>query len=244
MKHLPTTPLAPAVTFLAVLLIAVAACAPRAELEPAPAADPVPGVEMAAETTVENVRIVAEPGAWPGRAGIEYEVTPMRVHITNESDHPVRLRYDAFDLVAPDGTTYRAVSPFDVEGTVAEPALVDTFRPIRDPLFRARGFHVAPHLARGYPTLRPYARPFTYDPIYFDRFHTATVHIPLPTEEMVRQALPEGVIDPGGEVEGFIYFEPVPADLDRVSFQVDLVDGDTGDQFAEAEIPFTVDRTL
>jgi hypothetical protein len=52
-----------------------------------------------------------------------------------------------------------------------------------------------------------------------------------------------GVIDPGGEVEGCVFFEPLPAHLDRVRFQFVLVDADSGDHLAEASIPFSVDRT-
>lgn len=45
----------------------------------------------------------------------------------------------------------------------------------------------------------------------------------LPTERMIRRALPEGVLEPGGAVAGFLYFDEVDDETRRITFEADLV---------------------
>ena len=58
---------------------------------------------------------------------------------------------------------------------------------------------------------------------------------------MQQRVLPEGVIDSGGSLDGWLFFERVDNDLERVVFRADLVNADTGRKFAEVRIPFTVE---
>jgi hypothetical protein len=66
------------------------------------------------------------------------------------------------------------------------------------------------------------------------------MRIELPTADMLRNVVPEGVLDEGGELEGFLYFEKLQnTDADaRVNFHVDLQDAITGQTFATLHIPF------
>jgi hypothetical protein len=57
---------------------------------------------------------------------------------------------------------------------------------------------------------------------------------------MIAEVLPEGVLEPGGRVEGFLYFERVDPQAPRVRFRADLTSADTGEVFGEVSIPFTV----
>ncbi|MDT0631680.1 hypothetical protein RQM47_02885 [Rubrivirga sp. S365] len=221
-------------------LLATGCAATGTQLEPAPAAETV-APETAVEV-VDGVRMTAETGAWDGLARVKTEVTPLRVTIENGSRLPVRLRYDDFTLVSPQGGRYAALPPYGIEGDVADPVLVDAYAPVTAPGFAYSGFTVAPYYASVYPTLTPYAGSFGYDPLYYNRYYTAYREIALPTEEMVREALPEGVIDPGGRVSGFLYFERVPPSAPRVRFRADLVDARTGETFGEISIPFVVEE--
>jgi hypothetical protein len=57
---------------------------------------------------------------------------------------------------------------------------------------------------------------------------------------MLRQALPEGTLEEGGSVTGFLYFQDVSEREGRVTLQARLVDARTGEQFGTLSIPFDV----
>jgi hypothetical protein len=82
-------------------------------------------------------------------------------------------------------------------------------------------------------------RPWRYDPFYYDTYYPQW-QVNLPTSEMIELAIPEGVIEPGGSVSGFLYFQPISGDLDRVTFKADLMDGDDGQRLGALELPFDV----
>lgn len=231
---------APLAAFLALALVFAGCSTQRTQLDPAPAANEAAGMMDAAVNTVDGVRVVAQSQAWPGMAEVKREVTPLRVVMENNGSMPVRIRYDDFSLVGPQGERYAALPPYGVEGSVQEPTLVEGYDPVTAPTFQYTNFYVAPYYASAYPTLTPYADPFYYDPVYYDRYYTAWESIALPTEEMVAEVLPEGVLEPGGRVEGFLYFEHVDPEAPRVRFRADLTNADTGEVFGEISIPFTV----
>ena len=59
---------------------------------------------------------------------------------------------------------------------------------------------------------------------------------------MIRRALPEGVVQPEGQVWGFIYFQGLPEGTHDMSFQATLVDAKTQKPFGSVEIPFIAKR--
>jgi hypothetical protein len=59
---------------------------------------------------------------------------------------------------------------------------------------------------------------------------------------MLEQALPEGTLEAGGRVEGFLYFQGVAERESQVVLQARLVDGRTGEPFGTLDIPFQVRR--
>ena len=105
------------------------------------------------------------------------------------------------------------------------------------PGFGYDGFFVSPTYGPAWTGLSPWAGPFAADPLYYDTFH-ARWPVELPTASMVATALPEGVIEPGGSVSGFLFFEDVPEEVERVTFRMDLVNADTGESFGGLRIPF------
>lgn len=220
------------------LLVAAGCSGPGTALDPAPAAETV-GPDTAVDR-VDGVRMTAETGAWDGLARVTTEVTPIRVTIENDGAAPLRLRYDDFALVSPQGRRYAALPPYGVEGDVTDPTLVDAYAPVATPGFAYSGFQVAPYYSSVYPSVTAYGGAFGYDPAYYDRYYTVYRDIELPTQEMVAEALPEGVISPGGRVSGFLYFERVPPSAPRVRFRADLTAAESNAAFGEISIPFTV----
>ena len=201
-------------------------------LKPAPQANQVVGMESAAEATVADVHMLAAAGDWPGHWRIEQEVTPLRVVIENNGKIPVCLRYSDFTLVGAEGNRFAALPLSAVEGTSIEM--------VRTPRFRHRNFYVAPYYSDIYPGMTPYPHRFPHDPYYYDRYYTYWSSIELPTPLMREQVLPEGVIDPQGQVEGWLYFEHLNG-VSRVTFRADLVSAETGKEFGEIRIPFVLE---
>lgn len=230
-----------AVTALAALLQSCAAEPPA--LRPAPGANILVDDGSAATASADGITVIAEPDRWPGRVDIEEIVTPMQVTIRNESDYNLRIRYSDFALVSGPGMRLAALPPYEVEGTVTAPQLSGQYGIVHSPAFRAYNFRIAPYYRSIYPTLSPYAfSPFYADPFYYSYYypHWRSYRIDLPTPEMLRRVLPEGVLEPNGELQGFLYFENVdnlPADTE-VSFHAELTDATSGQRFAMLQIPF------
>ncbi len=226
----------------AAFFLALAGCGSQAQLTPAPGAKEVVGEPFAAVSNVDSVDVLAEPNVWIGRAAILDDVTPIRVTIQNHGTRPVRIRYTDFSLVGPRGVRYAALPPYGVSGTVQEPVVENLYPPVEEPEFDEDGFDVAPYLGPMYPTLAHWAGPFYYDPLYYDNYYTYWKSINLPTREMVREALPEGVVEPNGHISGYLYFQKVSPGEAQVVFRQDLVNARTGNIFGTVTIPFSVRR--
>jgi hypothetical protein len=224
----------------AALLFILAGCGTQAKLTPAPGAKEVTGQPYAAVSNVDSVDVLAEPNVWIGRPEVLQDVTPVRITIHNNSTRPVRVRYTDFSLVGPKGVRYAALPPIGVHGTVQEPVVANVHPPVEEPEFDEDGFDVAPYLGPMYPTLVPWHGPFYYDPLYYDNYYTYWQSINLPTREMVREALPEGVVEADGHISGFLYFQKVNPREGRVVFRDDLVNAKTGNIFGTVTIPFRV----
>lgn len=216
-------------------------CAPAADLRPAERANTAPELEQAAVTTKEGIRVLTQADEWPGRFPVKREITPVRVRIENSGDAPLALRYEDLTLVGSNGEVYRALPPFRIDGEVANARAVPTYGPIAEPGFAFDGFGIAPVYAPAYPTLTPVADPFLYDPVFYENAYTYWNETELPTAAMLVRALPEGVIERGGFVEGWVYFEKVPDTVERVTFSADLVNANTRNQFAEVRMSYNVD---
>jgi hypothetical protein len=59
---------------------------------------------------------------------------------------------------------------------------------------------------------------------------------------MLSQALPEGAIQSGGKIAGFVYFQSVADRESRVTFAMNLVDATNGQSFGQISIPFEVSK--
>jgi hypothetical protein len=201
----------------AVLLIAGCAGAGQ-NLKPAQAANEVAGMDSAAKATDNRVEVIAQTKEWPGSARITEEVEAVRVRITNNSTEPVQIRYGNIRLVANDGDTYSAIPPLEVQGDVT----ARQTRVVETPLFVHSRYMVAPYYLNTYPGLVLYDGPFAYDAGYYGLYDQYWTTANLPTAEMIGWALPEGVLSPGGFVDGYVYFERVPSEKEQVRLEAVL----------------------
>lgn len=173
------------------------------------------------------------PNQWSGSPADLHDVTtPLLVHIDNRSDQPLRIRYSEFKLLAPPSFTSSAIPPYNIEGTVIKPVfLPQTY-------VYPHGFELAPHYrTRIEDTSRP-RHPWDYDE-YTPRYNLWAS--PMPTEDMLAKAIPEGVLEPKAHISGFLYFNKLPKDVDRVTFEAELVNARTGAKFGTARTPFVLD---
>ncbi len=221
------------------ILFALAAfaggCATRTRLEPAP----VETMESSGELCIggcEGVQLIADPDAWTGTPEVVDEVTPIQVTVKNRHGSAIRVLYNHFALIAPDGKRFSALPPFEIKGSVevaAPPAASGA------PAFRSRHFFVSPHHHAYVPGVPMAGEPFPHDPFYYDRYYGAWEEIELPTDYMKSAALPEGDIRDRGDVTGFVYFEKVEG-VEKVELHMDLMEADDGTIFGRIRIPFNV----
>jgi hypothetical protein len=194
------------------------AMATAAFIMPARAATQEPEEKVTVAEAGVQVSITAD--RWTGRPAELTQVIPLLVSIENNSSTPLRLRYEQFGLRTPAGKWLPALPPFEIEGEEAVP--------LNGPYpYPVSGFYIAPYLGRYYPFFTPFAGPFYYDPLYYSSFYPSFASVSLPTGDMVQKALPEGVLEPGGRITGFVYFETGNFDPDRGTFAADLIDAKT-----------------
>jgi len=211
------------------------------QLRPAPEAQRVPGQRLAAAAENAGVRMVVQPQAWRGRPrSLGQELTPLKVTLENRSDRPVRINYEDFVLDT-GGTEYTPLPPVDIKGEVTEyadrPLYVPRYTIV--PRFGYRGFYVMPWYRPYYPGLRPWRTPWPYSSLYYDTYYPRWT-VQLPTEDMLDMAIPEGVVEPGGSVTGYMYFPALDRGAERVTFRANLSVPRDGDSVASLSIPFEV----
>lgn len=218
-------------------LLLTAGCARGPEIRPAPEARVVPGEEKGAVGLADGVRMVAKGDTWSGRPGnLEEILTPIEATIENRSGKPIQIRYNNFVLVSPAGFRSYALPPHKIEATTEEPVPTTPLTPG----FFHRDFYVAPYHRPFYgPHLRAWSDPFFFDPLYYRR-HYARWPVELPTDDMLRKAIPEGVLEDNGRVSGFFYFQNIGEDISRFSVNAELVNAETGETFGMVSIPFVV----
>jgi hypothetical protein len=229
--------------------MAVTGCA-TTTLTPAPSAATIPGEPNTVIDRVDGVSVTIESNAWNGSRGVLSAVEPIRVTISNQGSTPIRLRYSDFALVDPTGRRYAALPPYRVEGSLLNPFIPDGYAIIDMPRFVFRGFYVAPYYSRIYPGIPVYSlRYYFYDPFYYDYYYRDLTSSIRPTMEMLSLGLPEGVVDVGGYVTGFLYFQRVRPNVDSVTLRGTLVavgvtdEAAGGARFGEISIPFMVTTT-
>jgi hypothetical protein len=209
-------------------------CASHTALVPAPGAEVSESYANYATASAGGVEILVNGNTWPGREEVRTEITPVRVIVRNRSGVPVRIGYDSFELIDSVRNQYAALPPFSIDETISEP--VARYYP-------ARGYYSAGYYSPFYPGFGPFwGDPFPYSSSYYDRHYGYWREIELPTEEMLELALNEGVLEDGGEVTGFLYFEKVDPETRQVRFKAELSNaGEEGaEPVATVSIPFAV----
>jgi hypothetical protein len=201
-------------------------------LKPDPAAPRAPGSQDAALAEVRGVRVLVSGAAWKGNPSNLPEIfTPVHVTLENHSGRPIRVSYQDFTLKGGTGFTYAAIPPLALQRQAV----------VERPRFYYDRFLIAPHFSYFYPGYPLWPSPWFYDPLYYDRLYGYWPP-PLPSKDMLAEALPEGAVQEGGKVSGFLYFEGVASRESRVEFAMNLVDASSGENVGQVSIPFAVSK--
>jgi len=223
-------------------------CAAQPILAPAPEATRPTGQRDVGVVDVAGVRLWASGEPWRGvPSTLPRLLTPVRVTVQNHSGHPVRVAYRDFSLLGERGFRYSALPPFSLQGQAigqagAPGAIVPAAyhpRTVVRPRFSSERFWVASPYLGFYPGFHAWPYGWEVDPFY-DRWY-GSWPTPLPSQDMLEQALPEGVIEDGGQVSGFVYFQRT-SDEDRVRLQFDVQDARSGEALGTGSVPFVVLR--
>jgi hypothetical protein len=198
--------------------LALAACGHSAQAVRAPGAT-AQGSAQAVAHEDPGVRVVAKARNWSGDPPtLSRYVLPIWIQIENHSGKPLWLGYSGL-RVEDSGDSHvmlSAVPPVNVKGKAITPlaAVPPDFR-LDDPWW---GTWLEPE---------------------FEYYVARNVHWEesLPTKEMLRRAIREGVVADGKKVVGFVYFQEPKLDHAALTLRVDLVDAMTKQSFGQVEIP-------
>jgi hypothetical protein len=223
-------------TWAAALLWGAAVGCSHAHILPASDAHVIPGAPTAAVAEENGIRLAADGDDWSGRpADLPERLTPVKVRIVNHSGRPVQILYERFALTPAHGHAHYPLPPVPLEDQHPP----DGFGTLL-PIYASASFFVAPLLHQIYPSLEPWRLALPRDPDYYQRQY-ARWPDQLPTREMQRMGLPEGVLADGGQISGFLYFENVTGSHQRLELQAALEDGEKDGPVANLEIPFRVE---
>jgi len=201
---------------------ALAACAHRDQ--PVPVSGAAKTASALQNETGESagVRMTARARAWNGNPPtLSQYVLPVWLEIENHSGKTLWLRYDSFRVVAPPDIPemLRAVPPSQVKGNAIIPVSSVP------PEFRLEDEWTGEWVEPG-----------------FDQYVAhAYWREPLPTREMLRRGIREGVVADGRKIAGFVYFQKTRPDVAGLTLSADLVDAATSQSFGRIEIPLAIE---
>ena len=215
------------------LLFITTSCAERHYFVPASRANVVPNAPYTGRATVAGIAMDVKVNSWRGDpADLESIVTPVKLTVTNEGNHPLSLRYKDFTLSNPTGVQSSALPPFKIRAyeTEAQP------EPIV-PAFAYRNFLLYPYYGFYGPSLAFWPDDWGWDSAWYGTYF-GYWQKSLPTADMLQKAIPEGVLNPNGSLSGYLYFQRVPGTAPALEFDAALIDARTHDRIGKIGIPF------
>ena len=205
--------------FPVALMLLLAACAQPGFLRPAPAQPGMPHEANSAVASTAGIRLVAVTDAWHGNpANLEQAVIPLEVSIQNHGTHSLRVSYPELKLRGP-ALDYQPLPPRLLVGRTVTVGS----QPLLVPPDHFQNFWLAPYVYPSVAGVDTWPQPWEDEGDYYKRQY-AKWTVSLPTVDMIEQSLPEGVLDPGGRMSGFLYFQHLRPDAHSAELTFDLID--------------------
>jgi len=168
-----------------------------------------------------GVRVVAKARSWSGDPPtLAQYVLPIWIEVENHSGRALSLSYGALRIEEADGSqrALTAIPPLKVKGNAIIPV-----------------WAVPPEFRPADPWLGTWLEPD------FDSYLAqVSWKESLPTREMRRRAIREGVVADGRKIKGFVYFQKMQGNVAAVTLRTDLVDAMTQQSFGRIEIPLAI----
>lgn len=214
--------------------LALAGCG-HSRMRPAPTAQVVRSAPWSAYVEQAGIRVSASTDTWDGRPeDLPELMTPLKVRLANQSGHPIRISYDEFALQPDGGHSFRPLPPAPLE------ARPETGLGGLRLLYASTGFHVARAYKALLPSYDAWPEPLPRDASGAEKEYQHWSE-GLPTREMRRRALFEGVLEDRGVTTGYLYFSRRARAGDTVVFRAALTDAQDGETVASLDIPFVVE---
>jgi hypothetical protein len=203
---------------------------------PASTARLVPGAPGFAVAEQDGVRVAASGDDWTARpADLPDRLTPVRVRIVNHSGRALQILYDRFALAGARGRLYRPLPPVPL----SHERPLDSAGTVR-PFFASASFFVRPACRDVYPSLPPWHDRLPSEDGFYERQYKLWGR-DLPTPEVQRMGLPEGVLEDGGQITGFLFFENATGRESKLLFKANLEADQGGRTVTAISIPFRVE---
>lgn len=217
----------------ALLLAGTSACGAHRTLVPAKEARTLSDAPEAAFAVESGVRCSVNGLAWPenGRQ-LPDSIVPIKVRVRNSGNKPIRVLYEAFVLRGGSGRKYRPVPVVPLNQKALKRQKINL-------VYASSNFYVARRFRGMYSGLEPWSDRMSRDEALYQRQYLRWGEY-RPGRDIMRMALPEGVLAEGGVISGYLFFEnPVSREGD-VSFEAQFHDANAGKTVAVIEIPFAV----
>jgi hypothetical protein len=208
----------------ALSLLACARVAPLQAVDPTQA---IEGVGNEAQAEVAGVTARVQIGGWRGRPqDLEQRLTPVDVTLHNLSGHTVRIGPEAFVLQTPSGTR-RALDQAEVAWQLRQGSGPRDHR-VGGPRVGAVGGPTFPGYDSGTNPYAPWARSPPGSPV------------PAASQFYDMQS-PAGTLANGAKTSILLFFGTPVRSLLSATFEIELVDDESGAQLGTLRLPFARD---
>ncbi|NLD98327.1 MAG: hypothetical protein GX640_00500 [Fibrobacter sp.] len=172
-----------------------------------------------------NVKIELEEFYLPGAESAK-KIAIYKVKIINHSSAKLLIRYKNFKIITQKaGYTFNALPPYEIFGSSHKQMVVLPYPfPVHHQIEHFR-FSVAPFSSRMYQELPVSNHLFTIDSSYYSMHFNKLAVSGISVERILEKIVPEGVVDTGGYISGYLYFEKIRSR--NYLFQMELVEADS-----------------
>lgn len=226
-------------------LLLVAGCATEKSLKPSMEAQVLPDRKNTAVAEDAGIRLVADGSAWKGTpSNLEGTLTPVYVRIENHSGRTLRIQNEDFQLIGAQSRFRYSALPAFPSGYARRAEDLDEGTGGSG---RSSVFYLGAGPGWGWRSnwgwRGGWGSPFYGGPYYpGPPYWGYQCEEPLPTRDMLRKSLPEGTLEDGGTVQGFLYFQSVGGRDESVVLQARPVDARSGEVLGKLDIPFQVKK--
>lgn len=225
-----------------IILVFTVSCSEdkKTELIPKDADDQQVILNQTETITVDSVQVTVSSDAWVGAPEVKTKVTPLKLQIKNNNDSPIKITYSNLFLVSNDGDIYSALPIYNIINDANKPHLLDDEKVVVKTEIDHDNFYLYPLYTRVYNDIPVTDFNYFEDPGYYEKYYAEWRETGMPTDGMKNLALPEGILDKGGSLSGFIYFQKVDPDLKTVTLNMSITNAENNEVLGSIKLPFWV----